>query len=72
MLFRSARLAKDIEAKVVIPCHHDLFPDNSLSPRLLRTNLIALGIGERYRELEHGHLYLYPEAKKPSARGKSR
>jgi L-ascorbate 6-phosphate lactonase len=58
---QAARLAKDIDAKVVIPCHHDLFPDNSLPARLLRTNLIALGIGNRYRELKHGKLYTYPE-----------
>ena len=68
---QAARLAKDIGAKVVIPCHYDLFPDNSLSPRLLRTNLIALGIGDRYRELQHGKLYLYPEPKKPAGRRKS-
>jgi len=69
---QAARLAKDVGAKVVIPCHHDLFPDNSLSPRLLRTNLIALGIGERYRELQHGNMYLYPETKEPAEHGKSR
>lgn len=60
---QAARLAKDINARIVIPCHYDLFPDNSLSPRLLRTNLIALGIGDRYRELKHGKTYLYPEVK---------
>jgi L-ascorbate 6-phosphate lactonase len=60
---QAARLARDIGAKVVIPCHHDLFPDNSLPPRLLRTNLVFLGIGDRYRELKHGKVYIYPESK---------
>jgi L-ascorbate 6-phosphate lactonase len=60
---QAARLAKDIDARVVIPCHYDLFPDNSLPPRLLRTNLIVHGIGDRYRELEHGKVYVYPEFK---------
>ena len=69
---QAARLAKDLDAKVVIPCHHDLFPDNSLSPRLLRTNLVALGIGERYRELKHGEVYVYPEKKASVSRKKSR
>jgi len=59
---QAARLAKEIDAKVVIPCHYDLFPDNSLPPRLLRSNLILLGIGDRYRELKHGEVYTYPEA----------
>jgi L-ascorbate metabolism protein UlaG (beta-lactamase superfamily) len=67
---QAARLAKDIDAKVVIPCHHDLFPDNSLPPRLLRSNLILFGIGDRYRELKHGKAYTYPEAKPPGGRGK--
>lgn len=58
---QAARLAKDIDAKVAIPCHYDMFPDNSLPPRLLRTNMIALGIGDRYRELKHGKRYVYPE-----------
>jgi L-ascorbate 6-phosphate lactonase len=58
---QAARLAKDIDAKVVIPCHYDLFPDNSLPPRLLRSNLIVFGIGDRYRELKHGEVYTYPE-----------
>jgi L-ascorbate 6-phosphate lactonase len=60
---QAARLAKDIDVKLVIPCHYDLFPDNSLPPRLLRTNLIALGIGERYRELKHGRAFVFPESK---------
>jgi len=58
---QAAKLAKDIGAKVVIPCHYDMFPDNSLPPRMLRTNLVALGLGDRYRELKHGKVYVYPE-----------
>lgn len=58
---QAARLARDINVKLVIPSHYDLFPDNCLPPRLLRTNLIALGIGERYRELKHGRAFVYPE-----------
>ena len=35
----AARLAKQLEVKVAIPCHYDLFPDNSLPPELFRTTL---------------------------------
>jgi L-ascorbate 6-phosphate lactonase len=69
---QAARLAKDIDAKVVIPCHYDLFPDNSLPPRLLRSNLILLGIGERYREPKHGQAYLYPESRPLTPKRKSK
>jgi L-ascorbate 6-phosphate lactonase len=58
----AARLAQQIDARVVFPCHYDLFPDNSLPPQLLHTNLKILGIGERYRQLEHGRAYTYPES----------
>lgn len=50
----AARLARQLDVSVAIPCHHDLFPDNSLPPRLFRTNLHLEGIADRYCELEHG------------------
>ena len=56
----AAQLARRIDARVVIPTHHDLFPDNSLPPELLRTNLKLQGIGDRYRLLERGVAFDYP------------
>ncbi len=50
----AARLAKDIGPKWVIPCHHDLFADNSLPDRMLRTNLVLQGIGDTFCPVEHG------------------
>ena len=57
----AARLARQLDVKVVIPCHWDLFPDNSLPPQLLRTNLKIEGIGERYCQLKHGVAFTYPQ-----------
>lgn len=57
----AARLARELNVQVAIPCHYDMFPDNSLPPQLLRTNLIAEGIGQRYRQLEHGKPFSFPE-----------
>jgi L-ascorbate 6-phosphate lactonase len=59
---QAARLAKGIDAKVVIPSHYDLFPDNSLPPRLLRTNLMFLGIADRYREMNQAEPFVFPES----------
>jgi L-ascorbate 6-phosphate lactonase len=56
----AARLAKQLDVKLAIPCHHDLFPDNSLPPQLFRTNLKVEGIGERYRQLRHGERFTFP------------
>ncbi len=55
----AARLAKQLDVRRVIPCHHDLFPDNSLPARLLRTNLVIEGIGDRFQPLEHGVAFTY-------------
>ena len=57
----AARLSKMIDPKLVVPCHYDMFPCNSLPPQLLRTNLINLGIGDKYRELEPFKPWTYPE-----------
>ena len=59
---QAARLAHELEVKVVIPCHHDLFLDNIQPPQMLRTNLNILGIADRYRPIEHGVPYVYPES----------
>jgi len=56
----AARLAKQLDVKLAIPCHYDLFPDNSLPPQLFRTNLKVEGIGERYRQLRHGEPLAFP------------
>ncbi len=62
--YEAASMAKQIDPRVVIPCHHDLFPGNSQPPGMLRTNLAMLGIADKYRLLEHGRPYTFPE---PSA-----
>ncbi|MCC6124550.1 MAG: MBL fold metallo-hydrolase [Pirellulales bacterium] len=50
----AARLAKMLDVKIAIPCHYDLFADNSLPPRLFHTNLKTEGLGDRYRRLDCG------------------
>jgi len=57
----AARLARELNVKIAIPCHYDMFPDNGLPPQLLHTNLVVEGIGERYRRLEHGKPFTFPE-----------
>jgi hypothetical protein len=47
---------------VVIPCHHDLFPDNCQPPQMLETNLKLQGMGNLYRLLQHGAPFDYVRA----------
>ena len=56
----AARLAKQLDVKMVIPCHHNLFRDNCMPPQMLHTNLKLQGIGERYRLLQEGVAFDYP------------
>jgi L-ascorbate 6-phosphate lactonase len=54
------KLAARINPKVVIPCHYDLFRDNSLNPRLLRTCLVGAGMKDKYTQLERGQAFTFP------------
>jgi L-ascorbate 6-phosphate lactonase len=55
----ATRLAQKINPEVVIPCHYDLFSDNSLDPRLFWACLHNVGISDKYRRLEHGKAFAY-------------
>lgn len=57
----AALLAKRLDVKAVIPCHHDLFADNCQPPQMLHTNLKLRGIGDLYRLLRHGVPFDWPE-----------
>jgi L-ascorbate 6-phosphate lactonase len=56
----AAKLTAKINPKLVIPSHYDLFPDNSLDPRLFRTCLHAAGISDKYHPLSHGETFTFP------------
>jgi L-ascorbate 6-phosphate lactonase len=55
----ATKLTQKINPNVVIPCHYDLFPDNSLDPRLFRACLHSAGISNKYLRLEYGKLFSY-------------
>jgi L-ascorbate 6-phosphate lactonase len=55
----AAKLAKELNPKWVVPCHHDLFPDNSLSERLLQTNLTLVGMKDAYCPLKQGKIHVF-------------
>ncbi len=57
---QAAKLAKQIDPKVVIPCHYGLFPDNNASPQSLKMNLFMYDMQDRYKELEVMVPYNYP------------
>lgn len=60
----AARLANAIRPRWVIPCHWDMFPDNSLPPQMLRTNLYTHGMQDTYCQLPHGEISIFKRVKK--------
>lgn len=63
----AASLARGINPRWVIPCHYDMFPDNSLPPELLRTNLLSHGLQDAYCPMTHGEVRLFKRVKKHKA-----
>ncbi len=51
--WEAAELAGQIKPKVAIPCHYDMFPDNSADPQLFRAALRYNAPDVRYEQLEH-------------------
>lgn len=59
--WQAAELVKAVNPKLAIPCHYDMFKDNSCSPNMFRASLAIQGIEEKYRELAYATPFLYPE-----------
>jgi len=56
----SAVLAAQLDPKVVIPFHYDMFRANTAFPTMLRTELTIRGLQDRFVELQMGRPYSYP------------
>ncbi len=57
--WEAARLAKVVNPRVAIPCHYDMFPDNSADPRQFRAALALTGAASAYKELTHGEPFVF-------------
>jgi len=44
---------------VAIPCHYDLFADNSANPRLFEAALKVRAPDVTYKELTHGEAFVF-------------
>jgi len=52
--WQAAELVRRVDPRIAIPCHWDMFADNSCDPRMFHASLVVKGIGEKYRYLGHG------------------
>jgi L-ascorbate 6-phosphate lactonase len=57
--YEAAELVGKIKPKAAIPCHYDMFPDNSVDPRQFRASLKMRAPETKYQELEHGKPFVY-------------
>jgi L-ascorbate 6-phosphate lactonase len=57
--WEAAELVARLRPKAAIPCHYDMFPDNSADPKNFRSALKSCAPEVRYLELEHGKPMLW-------------
>ncbi|HSV29771.1 MAG TPA: MBL fold metallo-hydrolase [Candidatus Omnitrophota bacterium] len=52
--WQAAELVARVNPRIAIPCHWDMFADNSCDPRMFWSSLTVKGIGDKYRKLDSG------------------
>ncbi|MBI3678940.1 MAG: MBL fold metallo-hydrolase [Acidobacteria bacterium] len=57
--WEAADVCGRIKPKLAIPCHYDMFPDNSVDPKQFRATLSLRAPGVSYQELVHGKPYVF-------------
>lgn len=57
--WQAAELVRDVDPEIAIPCHYDMFPDNTCPPHMFRASLAVMGIEEKYRLVEHATPFVY-------------
>jgi len=57
--WEAADLVGKLRPKAAIPCHYDMFADNSVDPKQFRASLRLRAEGVRYQELQHGEPFVF-------------
>jgi len=57
--FEAADLVGKIRPKAAIPCHYDMFPENSIDPLQFRAAMKIKAPDVRYQQLEHGKVFVF-------------
>jgi len=57
--YEAAQLAGQIRPRVAIPCHYDMFPDNSVDPGQFRASLKMRAPEVAFQRLEHGQPWIF-------------
>ena len=57
--WEAAQLAAQIKPKAAIPCHYDMFRDNSVDPAQFKASLTLSAPGVRYLRLDHAKPFVF-------------
>ncbi len=57
--WEAADVCGKIKPKIAIPCHYDMFPDNSIDPKQFRATLNLRAPHVAYHELQHGKPFVF-------------
>ena len=57
--WEAAQLVSVIKPTVAIPCHYDMFPDNSVSPSQFKAALKLQSPATGYHEMQHGRRFVF-------------
>ncbi len=60
--WQAAELVHRVGARLALPCHWDMFADNSCDPRMFHASLVVKGIGDTYRRPGHGAMLVVEAA----------
>jgi len=52
--WQAAELVRRVDPAIAIPCHWDMFADNSCDPGMFQASLTVKGVREKYRRLDAG------------------
>jgi len=57
--WEAADVVGRIKPRAAIPCHYDMFPDNSVDPLQFRSAMRMRAPGVAYQQLEHGKVFVF-------------
>ena len=57
--WEAADLVGKIKPKVAVPCHYDMFADNSIDPQQFRASMQLRAADVAYHQLEHGEPWVF-------------
>ena len=58
--FEAADIVGKIKPRAAIPCHYDMFKDNSVDPKQFHASLVLKAPDVQYQELVHGKPLVFP------------